>query len=208
MPAWIHERAEHILAKNPKMNKSQAFAIATQQSHAKGKTPKGYGTTAGKVIAKAKYDRPKKSYTGTANPQGLKTPKLHDKPKTRWTGKSLVKTSMASFVDEWTKLAFGVSAYSGPLGYGGFKQESHIPPFVSPPLKTAGPPAQKGKEKKAYDPSPLGNVDVPGMRKMRTPARGLQESKQVGTVGHTKPDATKALSMKFAAFSGALQSLL
>lgn len=95
MPAWIHERAEHILAKNPKMPKSMAFALATQQSHAKGKTPKGYGTRTGKIVAKAKYDQPKKEYTGTANPQNLKTPKLSDKPKTRWTGKRLVKAGVA-----------------------------------------------------------------------------------------------------------------
>jgi len=102
MPAWIHERAEHILAKNPSLPKSQAFAIATQQSHAAGKTPKGYGTTAGKVIAKAKYDQPKKTYTKTPNPQGLKTPKLSDKPTTRWTGSRLVKKSamVSAFVDE------------------------------------------------------------------------------------------------------------
>ena len=32
MPKWIHTRAEHLLAKNPKMRKSTAFAVATQQS--------------------------------------------------------------------------------------------------------------------------------------------------------------------------------
>jgi hypothetical protein len=48
MPAWIHDRAQHLLAKNPKMTKSQAFAIATQQSHKLGKSPKGYGTKEGK----------------------------------------------------------------------------------------------------------------------------------------------------------------
>ena len=44
MPEWVHNRAEHILAKNPSMPKSEAWAIATQQGHAIGKTPKGYGT--------------------------------------------------------------------------------------------------------------------------------------------------------------------
>ena len=41
------------------------------------------------------------------------------------------------------KRAFGVSEYSGPLVYGRFKQESYIPPFRSPAIKTAGPPSQK-----------------------------------------------------------------
>jgi hypothetical protein len=104
VPAWIHERAKHLLAKNPSMSKSTAFGVATQQSHAKGKTPKGYGTTAGKTIAKAKYDEPK-AYTSVANPENLKTRKLSDKPTTRWTGSHLVKASMASFVAEVTKLA-------------------------------------------------------------------------------------------------------
>jgi len=76
MPAWIHDRAEHLLAKNPSMSKSTAFAIATQQSHAKGKTPKSYGTKAGRQEAKTKFDKPKKEYEGTANPGKLESPKM------------------------------------------------------------------------------------------------------------------------------------
>lgn len=68
MPAWIHDRADHIRAKNPDMPKSMSFALATQQAHAAGKTPKGYGTAAGKREAKQKYDAPKKSYKKTADP--------------------------------------------------------------------------------------------------------------------------------------------
>lgn len=58
MPAWIHNRAERILSKNPEMDKGEAFAIATQQAHALGKTPSGYGTSAGRREAKAKYRTP------------------------------------------------------------------------------------------------------------------------------------------------------
>lgn len=58
MPAWMHDRADHIMAKNPDMPKSEAFAIATQQMHSLGKTPKGYGTAAGKRTAKKKYKTP------------------------------------------------------------------------------------------------------------------------------------------------------
>lgn len=50
------------------MPKSQAFAIATQQSHATGHTPQGYGTAEGRRKAKKKYDAPKKSYVQTADP--------------------------------------------------------------------------------------------------------------------------------------------
>lgn len=58
MPQWIHDRARHIQAKNPEMPESQAFAIATQQSHSLGKSPKGYGTAEGKRTAKQKYKTP------------------------------------------------------------------------------------------------------------------------------------------------------
>ena len=50
------------------MGKSQAFAIATQQSHATGHTPKSYGTPEGKREAKAKYDEPKKTYENKSDP--------------------------------------------------------------------------------------------------------------------------------------------
>lgn len=75
MPSWIHGRAEHLLAKNPSMPKSMAFAVATQQSHALGKSPKGYGTAEGKRTAKAKFDTPKDDQK-KANPGGLKSDKL------------------------------------------------------------------------------------------------------------------------------------
>ncbi len=70
MPAFIHDRARHIQAKNPEMPESQAFAIATQQSHALGKTPKSYGTAEGRREAKAKYDTPKDDKK-TADPGGI-----------------------------------------------------------------------------------------------------------------------------------------
>jgi hypothetical protein len=79
MPEFIHNRAEHILAKNPDMPKSQAFAIATQQSHALGKSPKRYGTVEGRREARAKYTTPKDDVR-TANPGSLNSPKLAAAP--------------------------------------------------------------------------------------------------------------------------------
>ncbi len=70
MPEWLHNRARHIQAKNPEMPESEAFAIATQQSHAVGKTPKDYGTAQGKRTAKAKYDTPGDDKK-TADPGGV-----------------------------------------------------------------------------------------------------------------------------------------
>ena len=58
MPAWIHNRADRILRKNPNMDESEAFAIATQQAHALGKSPEGYGTSSGRTAAKRKYRTP------------------------------------------------------------------------------------------------------------------------------------------------------
>ena len=93
MPAFIHDRAEHILAKNPKMSKSMAFALATQQSHALGKSPKGYGTSEGKAEAKKKYDGPKSDYKKSANPGGLKSPKMEK-------GAMLNTVMLGAFSDE------------------------------------------------------------------------------------------------------------
>lgn len=99
MPAWIHDRAQHLLAKNPSMTKAKAFAIATQQSHAAGKTPKDYGTPQGKREAKAKFDKPKKEYVKTPNPGGLETPKLRDREKEAMPLKMLQRAAQARGVD-------------------------------------------------------------------------------------------------------------
>lgn len=58
MPKWIHDRASHIKAENPSMPESESWAIATQQSHATGHSPKGYGTSAGRDEAHEKYKTP------------------------------------------------------------------------------------------------------------------------------------------------------
>ena len=95
MPQWIHDRAEHILAKNPSMNKSTAFALATQQAHAVGKSPKGYGTSQGRHDAKAKYDTPKDDKK-TANPGRLESPKMD---------KTAAAVMQSAFFDEMRKIA-------------------------------------------------------------------------------------------------------
>ena len=58
------------------MDKSQAFAIATQQGHKLGKNPKGYGTKEGKKDAREKYDKPRKDYVKSPNPGKLESAKL------------------------------------------------------------------------------------------------------------------------------------
>lgn len=101
MPEWIHNRAEHIRAKNPSMPESEAFAIATQQAHAVGKSPKGYGTPEGRHEAKKKYDTPRDDKK-TADPGHLgaeKTAELSSQDVSHlapWLG---------SFTDELEKIA-------------------------------------------------------------------------------------------------------
>jgi hypothetical protein len=74
---WIHDRAHRIMQGESgttsqygeKRGKQVAYAIATQQAHKMGRTPKkkgGYGTIAGRVAAKKKFDRPRKEYRKTA----------------------------------------------------------------------------------------------------------------------------------------------
>jgi len=75
------------------MPKSEAFAIATQQSHATGHTPKDYGTSEGKQEAKKKYDEPKSEYTQTADPSS----------KAKQSSISLAM--MLGFSDELQKIA-------------------------------------------------------------------------------------------------------
>ena len=98
MPKWIHDRARHIQAKNQSMPESMAFALATQQSHALGKSPKGYGTAEGRETAKTKYDTPKDDKK-TADPGGI--------------GKEMEKEAQlffspayfSAFADEFVKIA-------------------------------------------------------------------------------------------------------
>jgi hypothetical protein len=50
----------------PEKGKSVAYAIAVQQAHKTGKSPKGFRTPKGVREAKKKYDRPKGDYRKTA----------------------------------------------------------------------------------------------------------------------------------------------
>lgn len=75
---WIHDRAHHIMGKNPDMEKGTAYAIATQQAHKVGKSPKKFRTSEGVSEAKRKFSMPKSAYK---------------------------KTAMLSMADEFTKIA-------------------------------------------------------------------------------------------------------
>lgn len=77
---WIHDRAHRILEKGDLQEtygadraKQVAYALANQQAHKLGKTPKKgagprgvYGTAEGKKQAKVKYSKPEADYRKTA----------------------------------------------------------------------------------------------------------------------------------------------
>jgi len=63
---WIHDRAHRIMSESPDTKKETAYAVATQQAHKVGKSPKGFKTSAGVQEAKQKYGLPKKEYQKTA----------------------------------------------------------------------------------------------------------------------------------------------
>jgi len=72
MPAWIHDRAMKLKKQMedtypPEKAKQVAFAVATQQAHKTGKSPKTFGTSEGRAEAKAKFDKPKSEYKKTAS---------------------------------------------------------------------------------------------------------------------------------------------
>lgn len=80
------------MEKNPSMKKSTAFAVATQQSHATGHTPAGYGTAEGRRKAKKKYPHAEQ-YAQTADP-GSKS-----------KSSSIDLALLMGFSDELTKIA-------------------------------------------------------------------------------------------------------
>lgn len=103
MPQWIHDRAKHLRAKNPDMPESQSWAIATQQAHKLGKTPKGYGTAEGKREAKKKYDEPKREYVQTADPSHKSKSSSVDMALWMGFADELQKIAAASTVSSVTK---------------------------------------------------------------------------------------------------------
>lgn len=75
---WIHDRAHRIMEEGKTQDeygaekgKQVAYAIATQQAHKTGKSPKDFRTSAGVREAKQKYDEPKSEYQKTAMMEGF-----------------------------------------------------------------------------------------------------------------------------------------
>lgn len=157
MPAWLHQRANHIRAKNPGMPESESFAIATQQSHAAGKTPKDYGTAAGKRQAKKKYDAPKSEYKKTPDPGGV--------GKAKFSGFAL--PTVVGFSDELKKIA-ALAATVGDITKNAKRPSSVFskPKMTSKPnLKEPDPPSSTMdhfSSSKTMQPPPVTSAVAPG----------------------------------------------
>lgn len=161
------------------MPKAMAFAIATQQGHKLGKTPKGYGTKEGKREARAKFDKPRKEYVKGANPGDLETPKL---PRE--------KTAAAAMRDELAKWAMSDDPYL----------LENIPkePKIRRARADAPHPKYRVKEGAA---KPLGVYGLPskmGANVGLTPAKQLAQSQNIG-VPKIKQPKVEPLQVKMAA---------
>lgn len=63
---WVHDRAHRIMEDSPDTPKHVAYAVATQQAHKVGKSPKDFRTSEGVHVARIKYNEPKSQYQKTA----------------------------------------------------------------------------------------------------------------------------------------------
>ena len=75
MAAWVESRKRHILSKNPGMDESTAWALATDQFYATKKAPKSFGTAKGRRKAKKKYKKLPNVYEQKAKPKSKKKKK-------------------------------------------------------------------------------------------------------------------------------------
>jgi len=118
---WIHDRAKRLQRKNPDMEERTAFAVATQQAHKVGKSPKKFRTAEGMRTAKSKFSLPKKEYRKTAGLLQPEQPRAKEVIKGRGPKKrearaklrdkfregceSQKTASLAGFFDELEKIA-------------------------------------------------------------------------------------------------------
>lgn len=232
MPKWIHDRARHIMAKNPSMPESEAWAIATQQSHALGKSPKSYGTVKGREEAKDKYSTPeddKKTagvlsdlYHGVFGPPATPTPssgnlmanavnnrisrnptafggaaedpflKLRKQQQSAWvklqntppsgTKLSMVLASILKAAED--KRAFGLSAFSGPMGPFGVEGRPNMPDMgaaLTPQMRAAA------KFKKVAMTSPASRLSQAQRHEVKTDTPSLAKQSKPKGAGFGNP---------------------
>lgn len=160
------------MSKNPDMQESTAWAVATQQAYAAGKSPKGYGTPQGRHEAKAKFDKPKKDYVQTANP----------KVASAVDGYSLAMFS--SFSDEMQKIGGSVGEAIKTFGHylaGGHKKDL-ITQVALPQGRLAKKLGNKPEFMTAHIPGAGPRVGG-GIEAIRNPATREEALKVVGARG-------------------------
>lgn len=105
MPRWVEDRKDYLLKKNPDMEESTAWALATQQARAVGKIPKDYGTAKGRKKAKKKYKKPSSAYEKKAKPKKKKAELNSELAALSNELKSNGYIKVAGFVDDLRKIA-------------------------------------------------------------------------------------------------------
>lgn len=118
------------------MPKSQAFAIATQQAHAIGKSPKGFGTAEGRHKAKRKYRTPKDDKS-VANPGDLRSEKMASHDEHAAEGAKYVRTAEEFWRKQHEKEKKAhITAF--------FDELQKIAASMPPPLPKPGAPKANG----------------------------------------------------------------
>jgi len=156
------------------MQESTAWAVATQQAHASGKSPKGYGTSEGRNEAKQKFDKPKKDYVQTANP----------KLASAIDGYSLA--TFSGFSDEMQKIAGRIGEMARTFGHylaGGPKKDL-IAQVALPQGRLASKLGNKPEFMTAHIPGAGPRVGG-GIDAIRNPATREDALKVVGARGAT-----------------------
>ena len=117
---WIHNRAHRIMA-DGETPKGTAYAVATQQAHATGKSPKAFKTPGGVVTARKKYDDPR-AMKKTARVVGiLKEAQkgthrgVFDDLNSRTFGVRLLKTYQAALGPDYDKKSGQAAVMQHPL---------------------------------------------------------------------------------------------
>jgi len=148
---WIHDRAHHLLQKSDDMDKGTAYALATQQAHRLGKSPKSFRTSSGVREAKQKFDKPRSDYKKTAEAitaayfekvslgAGVPTPTqsvaetLTKKPSLAneargkfFHGKGVGGGGRASWLARKAGKVLGGAALAGTAGYGVYKLHKYL----------------------------------------------------------------------------------
>ena len=133
---WIHDRAHRIM-KDGDTPKDTAYALATQQAHKVGKSPKDFRTSEGVHEAKEKYDEPKAEYQKTAMLDELSKIAKMNPAAAKEAAEQVIKRALRKKGKE--KDSQGTADMGA--GSGGGAAAAAPPPPAPPPPPPPPPPA-------------------------------------------------------------------